>query len=310
MKRILSVTVCLLFAGFLFFGCSNGSASSGSGQNSGVSQSDPVKDAANAYFADMDASQYMITPSELFAKIDSGDDLFLLDIRPQKLYQDPAVGLGHLKGALNLPFGMDIAQNIQVLPTDKVIVIYDDVGNTAAQLTALLSVCGYNCCFVQSGYVGISNAEGYEKYVDNAAVALPSQTYTVDPPTQTALDSYFNGMLAMDGTDFEGYSVTPTYLKSLIDVSDGSYYLLSVQSASSFAQGHIATAVNIPFATGMQQSFANIPMDKTIIVYCYWGDKSYEVMTILRLLGYNAYALFGGSGGTGWENMGYPLVTN
>jgi rhodanese-related sulfurtransferase len=58
---------------------------------------------------------------------------------------------------------------------------------------------------------------------------------------------------------------------------------------------------------------AQLPTDKTIIVYCYTGQTASQTTAILRLLGYDAYNLSGGmgkEGGSGWLGAGYPVVTD
>ena len=88
---------------------------------------------------------------------------------------------------------------------------------------------------------------------------------------------------------------------------------LSIRTAEDFAQGHIEGAINIPWGKGMQVDFDVLPMDKTIIVYCYSGQTAAQTVAVMRLLGYDAYSLTGGIGveansPLGWANSGYELV--
>ena len=98
----------------------------------------------------------------------------------------------------------------------------------------------------------------------------------------------------------------------LVDAESEDYTILSVRQAEDYAKGHIAGAINIPFAKGMQEQFSQIPTDKPVVVYCYTGQTSSQTTAILRLLGYEAYSLQGGmgkEGGAGWLGGGYPVVT-
>ena len=86
-----------------------------------------------------------------------------------------------------------------------------------------------------------------------------------------------------------------------------------VKIVSDYAAGHIAGAVNIPYGKGMQEELAKLPTDKPVIVYCYSGQAGSQTMTILRLMGYEAYNLNGGMGSveseSGWLGAGLPVVT-
>ncbi len=81
-----------------------------------------------------------------------------------------------------------------------------------------------------------------------------------------------------------------------MDANPDEYCIVSVRSSSDFANGHIQGAVNIPFAKDMQNQFSTLPTDKKIVVYCYWGESSFQTVAVLRLLGYDAYGLIGGEG--------------
>lgn len=295
MKKFLILLLCILLITAGFTGCK---------------KKDVVKEKAEAYFANLPNDQNMITAQELFKKIDNKEDIFVIDVRPAEYYNDYNVGLGHIKGAVNLPFGKSIAENLKYIPNDKLVVVYSDVDSTASQVVALLIVAGINAKAVQSGFMGISNLETYSNYVDNQPVSLPTKVYQVDNDIQTAITKYFSDMSALENTPYKEFTVKPQTLKAAIDANSTEYYIVSVRKAADFAAGHIQGAVNIPFAKGMQEKFSTLPNNKKIVIYDYWAESAYQVSAILRLLGYDAYGLFGGECANGWGNLGYPLVTN
>lgn len=270
-----------------------------------------VKEKAMEYLAQYDGSRYTIKTPDLFAKIDAGEDMLILDIRQPDAYAE-----SHMKGAVNVPYGMAIPESLAMIPDDVQLYVYCYTGQTASQTTALLNVAGKYAANVQGGFNnGISAAEGYEAYVDAEVSELPGATYEVDPDVQAAITKYFEDMEAKAGTAFTYNNFKPESLMELMDAEMmDDYFIYSVRQAADYEAGHIAGAVNNPFGAGMEQNFeADLPMDKTIIVYCYTGQTASQTTAILRLLGYDAYNLSGGmgaEGGAGWLGAGYSVVTD
>ena len=85
--------------------------------------------------------------------------------------------------------------------------------------------------------------------------------------------------------------------QSLFDVlndgnSDNDPFVLSVRSASQYAKGHIASAINIPWReVAKQENLAKLPKDRQIVVYCYTGHTASQVTALLNILGYDAINL-------------------
>lgn len=72
---------------------------------------DTVKEAAMAYFAEFPDDKHMIVVPDLFEKIDAGEDMFIIDIRRAEDYAQ-----GHLKGAVNIPYGPEVAEALDRIP--------------------------------------------------------------------------------------------------------------------------------------------------------------------------------------------------
>ncbi|MBE6907713.1 rhodanese-like domain-containing protein [Marasmitruncus massiliensis] len=329
MKKLAALLVSLALASSLFAGCgskpseaSSAPASSAEASSSEAASSEPassdagsegsdvVTAAAMGYFENFDKAKIMKSVSDFFAAIDAGEDMFVLDVRQPDAYAE-----GHIKGAVNMPFGPAVAEGLSLIPDDKQVYVYCYTGQTASQVTALLNVAGKFAANVQLGFDnGISKAEGYEKYIDKEAVPVPTDTYDVDPAIQEAITKYFSDVEAAKGTAFANFNFKADSLKEVLDAEDDSYFVYSIRSAEDYAKGHIPTAVNNPFGQGMQAKFSELPTDKTIIVQCYTGQTSSQTTAILRLLGYNAYSLHGGMGsaesGAGWLGAGYEVVTD
>jgi rhodanese-related sulfurtransferase len=273
-------------------------------------EKDVVKDAAMAYFTNMPEDVYKIPEKDFVAKVKAGDDMVILDIRQADVY-----GQGHIKGAVNVPWGPAIAENLSKIPADKTVYIYCYTGQTAGQAVMTLNMAGFDAKSVNLGWnLGISKVEGVADVTVTEAATLDGKS-TIDPKIQTALTEYYAGLAPLAKDKFANYKVSEDDAKALLDAKDTSVVFLSVRKAEDFAKGHIETATNIPFGKGMETKFSTLPTDKKIIVYCYTGQTAGQVVAGLRLLGYDAVSLNGGMGTpanapAGWANKGFPVVTN
>ena len=148
-----------------------------------------------------------------------------------------------------------------------------------------------------------------------------TQTSTVT--TTPNLAGYWTQASAATYAD---YSISRTTLVPLLNSANSTaIYLLDIRllatGNAAYSSGHIAGAVNIPYAnmTAAVES-NNIPMNKMIVVICYTGLLSSQTMAVLRAMGYNAYYL--ALGMSGWSNAtrsstsaplatteNYPIVT-
>ncbi|MGB7604696.1 MAG: rhodanese-like domain-containing protein [Lutisporaceae bacterium] len=271
---------------------------------------DVVAEAANAYFANMAADGYKIAEKDFVAKVNAGEDMFILDIRSAEDY-----GKGHIKGAINAPWGPAIAASLDKLPADKPVMIYCYTGQTAGQAVATLNIAGVNAKSVTYGWnLGISKVEGVAAVTETTVNDFPAVTAVqVKPEIKAAITAYYDGLAAVKDTTFANYKISEDEAKKLFDAKDANTLFLSVRKAEDYAKGHIEGAINIPFAKDMQQQFNILPKDKKIVVYCYSGQTAGQSVAVLRLLGYDAVSMHSGMGtpvtGTaGWVNKGFPVV--
>lgn len=275
-----------------------------------VSAASPVTDAANAYFAQMPADVYKIDEKAFVAKVKSGESMLILDIRQNADYLK-----GHVQGAVNIPWGIPIGENIDKLPGDKVVMVYCYTGQTAGQAVALLNIAGINAKSVNLGWnFGISKVAGVADVMETKSNELPKlNAVKVNKEVQAAITEYFKGMDAIKTTMYANYKISEADAKAVLDKKDKNVIFLSVRKAEDYEKGHIEGAINIPFAKGMEQQFGKLPKDKKIIVYCYTGQTAGQTVAVLRMLGYDAVSLNGGMGmpsnaPQGWANQGLPVV--
>ncbi|WP_291632634.1 rhodanese-like domain-containing protein [Clostridium sp.] len=270
---------------------------------------DVVADAANGYFANMPEDNYKISEKTFVEKVKADEDMFILDIRQPDVYAK-----GHIKGAVNAPWGTAISDNLDKLPKEKTIMVYCYTGQTAGQTVVLLNMAGFNARSVNLGWdLGISKVDGVKDVTETKANDFAKvESLEIKPKIKTAIEDYFKGLDAVKDTNFKNYKISEDNAKKLVDSKDDSIVVLSVRSAEDYAKGHIAGATNIAWGKGMQENFSALPKDKKIIVYCYTGQTAGQTVAGLKMLGYDAVSLNGGMGTasnapSGWANKGFAV---
>ena len=271
--------------------------------------SDEVEEAVNCYFANLPSNNHKISQVDFVDKVKAGEDLFVLDIRQPDVYNN-----AHIKGAVNLPWGPDtIPANLDKLPAGETLYVYCYSGQTAGQTVALLNFAGFDAKSVNLGWnLGISGVDGYEAATETEVNKLAGATsYKVDPEIKLAITDYYKGLADVKSTMFKNYKVGEETLKMMID-AEQDITLLSIRQRDAFSEGHIAGAINIPWAEGMQEYFGQLP-DNKIVVYCYTGQTAGQTVAGLKMLGYDAVSLNGGMGMAcnspkGWTNKGFDVV--
>ncbi len=260
------------------------------------------------YFANKPDHSYMIKSDDIIARVAAGDDVVILDIRQPDVY-----GEGHLKGAVNLPWGPAIAENLSKIPQDKEVFIYCYSGQTAGQAVMTLNLAGIKARSVSYGWnFGLSKAEGIADVTEVAVNVLTEDVATIDAEIQEALTDYYAGLADVKDSKWVNYKVSEDNLATMIEMSED-FYLVSARRADDFAAGHIVGATNIPYGNGFIEGLGGVPKDKKVVVYCYSGQTAGQATAAMKLLGYDAVSLNGGAGTpasapNGWTNKGYELA--
>ena len=77
-------------------------------------------------------------------------------------------------------------------------------------------------------------------------------------------------------------------LQEIADKDSDDYYIIDAREEKDFNEGHLKGAHNI-FVDDIDEHMSEIPKDKTIVTYCYSGNKSYTIAQKLM--------------DNGWENV-------
>ena len=91
----------------------------------------------------------------------------------------------------------------------------------------------------------------------------------------------------------------------------GSALFIDSQPKQKFSEGHILNAVSIPLEDNKKKlkSPLNVPLEKTIVVYCEGGDcqESLALAKVLHSQGYKNIRVFTG-GWAEWVGTGHPTA--
>jgi rhodanese-related sulfurtransferase len=96
------------------------------------------------------------------------------------------------------------------------------------------------------------------------------------------------------------------------------YFLIDLREKKEYDKMHIKGAKNIFWLKILDEKYLKkIPKDKQIFLICYVGHTSSQVLTLLKLLGYNVVSIKFGYGTSpakyipvaGWINYGLPTVS-
>jgi len=107
------------------------------------------------------------------------------------------------------------------------------------------------------------------------------------------------------------------YNKYYIKQKDKEYYLIDLRSKAEYKKGHIKGSKNIYWLNILDKKNLNkIPKNKPIFLICYVGHTSSQILTLLKLLGYNVISIKYGYGISpiknipiaGWLDYGLPII--
>ncbi|MBZ4655120.1 MAG: rhodanese-related sulfurtransferase [Peptococcaceae bacterium] len=111
---------------------------------------------------------------------------------------------------------------------------------------------------------------------------------------QEAIHQYFERM------PDDSYRISPPVLKTLLEGSKDTLYIIDIRDEKDYKVKHIEGAVHIPFKD-VGKKLNTLPKDKLIIVYCYTGQNGGQVTALLNLAGFRVKSLSGG-----WNNGWLP----
>jgi rhodanese-related sulfurtransferase len=225
---------------------------------------------------------------------------------------------GHIEGAVNVPLA-NIAtymKSITASNFDKIAVVCYS-GQTAGYAVSLVRLLGYSNVFdlkfgMSAWNDSVENkwkpaiANNYAGFVTTAAAKnakgnLPTLS-TGKTTGAEILEARVNQLLAA-ADPFGDIKVT----WNTVTGTPSNYYIINYWTKAHYDLGHIPGAIQYTPLSDLRldSNLTTLPTNKTIALYCYTGQTSAQVVTYLKLLGYDAKSvLFGVS------TMNYDLLLN
>jgi len=111
--------------------------------------------------------------------------------------------------------------------------------------------------------------------------------------------------------------ITPLDFYNKYYLTKKDYFLIDLRSETEYNKMHIKGARNMFWMNVLdEKNLAKLPKDKPIFLICYVGHTSSQVLTLLKMLGYNVTSIKYGYGLSpvqgvpvaGWLDYGLPTV--
>jgi len=275
-----------------------------------------ITEVGNEYFTDYTnaaGAGVNISISDLYNLLTDGDtsnDPYIMDFRSATIYAER-----HIIGAVNVTYDTLVALvNDGTIPIDRPIVNVCYSGQGASAATAFLNMLGYQAQNLLFAYCGvdtsITSATGWVSKTaadefTNLETTTNTTTTTYDFPILETGETTADEIIKSRYTYIRENSWTSVSLDDLLN-NPNDYFILNYWTAAHYANpGHIPGAYQFePNSSLKTDEMLNLlPTDKTIVVYCYTGQTSNQVVTYLRMLGYDAASLSYGVNGFAYHAL-------
>lgn len=252
-----------------------------------------------AYFDNIPSNSNMIDPEDALDLIENNPDaVFVVDMRAKDAYDS-----GHLPGAVNIPLG-EMGKNLDRLPNNKQIILYCYSGQTTGLAVSALKLLGFNAISFKGGMnFGWAPLELSEDTLETEENPLPeAKAPNLNEEEQILWDAvaafFDEGKSNIEGAE-KAYEV--------IESNPDAIYILDIRAKDAYEEARIEGAENIPFKE-VGKNIDQLPKNRPIYITCYSGQTAAQVLSLLRINGYNAYSI--GRGMAGWNGAELPVVTN
>jgi rhodanese-related sulfurtransferase len=209
-----------------------------------------------------------ITVEELKSKIDSSDDIILLDVQGTENYIQASI-----PNSISIPLA-ELDQRMDELPKNKEIIVID-AGQNCEECQRAAEM------LVDSGFVDVKSLIG-------GITAWADAGYPVSSGKETTFQN-INARGLMDRIE-----------------ANEDIIIIDVRDKDEYDKGHIQGAIYLPFE-GATQNLQDFPKTKEIIIYDKLGNRSKTAVQQFIKNGYtNVINLLDGV--DKWVKEGYPMV--
>lgn len=99
--------------------------------------------------------------------------------------------------------------------------------------------------------------------------------------------------------------ITSEKLNELLTRDKNQVFILDIRKKEDYEKGHISNAYHT-FWYEVGEIIEALPKEKKIVVVCYSGQSAGQVVSLLKIMEYDAYSLAGGMI-NGWSKMSLPI---
>lgn len=233
-------------------------------------------DPAQATLQEKAEKNYPSLPVEAFRiKVSKGDLLDVIDLRPQALYEQEHLPNSKRMTVTDLAEYNPIAQGTEVI----IITLADDF-QSMEQINAILSEKSFPYAFLEGGFASWKAIGGN-------------------------LISFGDPNSAIDRSKVSFKTAEET--KAILDGPDKNIYaIIDTRPSSSYRNGHIPTALNIPLSE-LEQRRNEIPVGRQVIAY--GADDLESFRSAVRLYDLNAFSPYAIENGfSAWMEKKYETV--
>lgn len=211
--------------------------------------------------------------------------------------------------SINIPRGAfwKPANLAKLPPKDKPIITYCYTGTGAVGTAAVLRLMGYDAVQLEWGTMGWTRSdvalgpasrfpETQQNFPVDAKPVVPAVTWA--RPVVATGKATLDEILIARGDAVEmadnTVSMTAEAVQGLLTDANPANdpFVIDTRKPEDYAKGHIAGAVNIPYAAVFEPgNFAKLPLGRRIVVADYNGQTAVGTSYLLSILGYNARGL-------------------
>lgn len=282
-----------------------------------------VADLGDDYFTDYTTPSGLpvnVTASAVWTNLTTDPDHYrILDWRAPDHF-----ALGHIDGAINVS-AADLQAVVDAVPAGAVVLNVCYTGQTASHVTAYMNMLGIDAQNLKFGMCGWTTewtggstttldkwdnavSDDYADWLTSAA-STATETYAF-PDLDTGFTSAEDVLLARADAYMEGgwkkISIADLYTDVEVNGNGDDYFIVNYFPTAQYDAGHIPGAIRFQpgedFRTDEMLPF--LPTDKKVVVYCFTGQTSSQVVAYLNAVGYDAYSLLYGVNGMCFSDDG------
>ena len=199
-----------------------------------------------------------VSVTELDAFIDGKNPVFV-DVRDIFAFEK-----SHIKGAIHLPLEL-LPQQINTLPSNHTIIVYDETGKKGHQALRILKGAGFtDVTNISGGHISLQRQARTVNFKNLDISLLPNETKSLEIEKTTVEEE-----------------------KKTMVKDENSTIIVDVRTSEEFRSGAYPNAINIPLDALMHR-FEELGNNaaREIVVYCATGARSAYAQQLLMQVGY------------------------